>query len=40
MHEGGWITFGLGHWLYGVLFWGIIIYAIVTLLKNINSSDD
>ncbi len=40
MHEGGWITFGLGHWGFGLLFWGLIIFAIVSLLSGKGSKDD
>ena len=40
MHEGGWMTFGLGHWLYGVLIWGAIILVIITLVKNLGGKDD
>jgi len=36
MHEGGWI----GHWLYGVLFWGLIIFVIVSIFKNTGGKDD
>ena len=39
MHEGGWITFGLGHWLYGVVIWGIIIVAIIAVIKGSGGKD-
>jgi len=40
MHGGDWFTFGLGHWLYGVVFWGLVIFAIVSIVKNFGGKDD
>jgi len=33
MSDGWHWSFGLGHWLYGVLIWGAIFVALFLLLK-------
>jgi hypothetical protein len=36
MHDGGWITFGLGlgHWGFGLLIWIAIITGVVWLVRS------
>lgn len=40
MHDSVWFTFGLGHWGFGLLFWGLIILVIVSLLTGKGGKDD
>lgn len=40
MHDSSWFTFGLGHWGFGLLFWGVIIFAIVSLVSKRGGKDD
>jgi len=42
MHDGGWMTFGLGlgHWGFGLVIWIAIIVAIVWLIKPSGGSKD
>lgn len=37
MHDGGWMTFGfgLGHWVFGLIIWVVIIVGVVWLVKNL-----
>lgn len=41
MHDGSdWnMGFGFGHWGFGILFWAIIILAIVALVKYVFTSN-
>jgi len=40
MNDMGWMTFGLGHWIYGVVIWGVIIAVMVMLFRGSGSKDD
>jgi len=42
MHDGGWMTFGLGlgHWGFGLVIWIVIIVGIISILKSFGGSKD
>ena len=39
MHDGYWFHFGLGHWGWGLLVWGGILFVLYTIIKG-NKKDD
>ena len=42
MHDGGWMTFGLGlgHWGFGLVIWVAVIIGVIWAIKSVSGSND